>query len=150
MPLTSLLCFSDANTEVRLSQNQSKTARPHKVVRISCKLSGIALDNVIVHWYEQKEGEPLKRILYSSTKNFIQDNFNPRLESETSNGIFYLIINNVIESDEAIYYCACWDLTMSQSQKELVGKPALFVTLPHRLFNALTLRCKVCCKGKRP
>lgn len=98
-------------------------------MHISCKLSGIPLENAIVHWYQQKKGEPLRRILYGSTKNSKDNKLNPRLETYRKDGTFNLIINNVVKSDEAIYYCACWDLTMSQSHKGPVRKPSLLLTL---------------------
>lgn len=103
--------------------------RPNRTVHISCRLSGVPLENAIVHWYQQKEGEPLRRILYGSTKNSKDNKLNPRMEAYRKGGTFNLIINNVIKSDEAIYYCACWDLTMSQSHKGPVRKPSLLQTL---------------------
>ncbi|OBS66053.1 hypothetical protein A6R68_05407 [Neotoma lepida] len=76
-------------------------------------------ENTIVHWYQLKEGEPLKRIFYGSAKTYKQDKPNSRLETDEKNdGTFYLIINNVITADEATYYCACWDLTVSHHLKE--------------------------------
>nr|KAF6469805.1 hypothetical protein HJG59_011163 [Molossus molossus] len=107
------------DTKMQLSQDQlSFTRKRGKTVHISCKLSGVPLENAIVHWYQQKGGEPLRRIIYGSTKNNKDDKINPFLETyRKDDGTFYLIINNVIESYEATYYCACWDLTMSQSHK---------------------------------
>lgn len=94
-----------------ISQDQlSFTRRPNKTVHISCKLSGVPLHNTIVHWYQLKEGEPLRRIFYGSVKTYKQDKSHSRLEiDEKDDGTFYLIINNVVTSDEATYYCACWD-----------------------------------------
>lgn len=113
-----------------ISQDQlSFTRRLDRTVHISCKLSGVPLENAIVHWYQQKEGEPLTRILYGSTKSYKQDKPNSRLETDKKgNRIFYLIINNVVQSDEATYYCACWDLTMSHSHKGPVRKPSPLLT----------------------
>ncbi|EDL32701.1 mCG146470, partial [Mus musculus] len=91
-----------------ISQDQlSFTRRPNKTVHISCKLSGVPLHNTIVHWYQLKEGEPLRRIFYGSVKTYKQDKSHSRLEiDEKDDGTFYLIINNVVTSDEATYYCA--------------------------------------------
>lgn len=94
-------------------------------MHISCKLSGVPLQNTIVHWYKLKEGEPLKRIFYGSAKTYKQDKPHSRLEiDEKDDGTFYLIINNVVTSDEATYYCACWDLTVPQHLEEPVRKPS--------------------------
>ncbi|KAF7478202.1 Hypothetical predicted protein [Marmota monax] len=110
------------DSKIRLFQDQiTLTRRSDRTAHISCKVSGIPLQNAIVHWYQLKEGEPLKRILYGSSKTNKQDKPNPRLETEErEDGIFYLIINNVVTSDEATYFCACWDPTMSQSHKGAV------------------------------
>lgn len=114
---------------MKISQHQlSSTRRPDRTVHISCKLSGVPLENAIVHWYQEKEGEPLKRILYGSANSYKLDKPNSRLEIDNKkNGIFYLIINNVVKSDEATYYCACWDLTVLQSQKEHGRKLSLLL-----------------------
>lgn len=131
VPLSSLTCFSDGDSKMRISQDQlSLTRTPDKTVHIRCKLSGVPLDKAIVHWYQQKEGELLRRILYGSTKSYKLDAPNPRLETDVKEkGVFYLIINKVTKSDEGTYYCACWDLTMSQSHKGPVRKPCLLPSL---------------------
>lgn len=118
--LISLPHFSDG--DYWISQDQlSLTRKPNKTVHISCKLSGVPLQNTIVHWYQLREGEPIKRIFYGSAKTQKQDKLNSRLETdEKSDGTFYLIINNVIRADEATYYCACWDLTVSYHLREPV------------------------------
>ncbi|KAF6086345.1 hypothetical protein HJG60_008510 [Phyllostomus discolor] len=131
VPLNSSPCISNGDTKMRIAQDQlSFTRTPDKTVHITCKLSGLPLENAIVHWYEQKEGKPLTLILYGSTKNNKDDQLNSCLETyRKDDGIFYLIINNVMKSDEATYYCACLYLTRSQSKKEPVKKLALLLTL---------------------
>lgn len=144
--LISFSHFSDGDSWI--SQDQlSSTRNPNKTVHISCKLSGVPLQNTIVHWYQMKEGESLKRIFYGSAKNYKQDKPNSRLEAYENDGTFYLIINNVITADEATYYCACWDLTVSHYLKEPVRKPsyphssaALTVPQPPRTLSAHTHR----------
>ena len=48
------------DTEIRISQDQlSSTLRPDKSGHLSCKLSGVPLENAIEHWYQQKrKGAP--------------------------------------------------------------------------------------------
>nr|XP_051709267.1 uncharacterized protein LOC108177226 [Oryctolagus cuniculus] len=143
------LAWVCGDTNVRLTQSHlSFTGKSGRTVQISCKLSGVSLKNVIMHWYQQKEGEPLKRILYGFGKNYKQDMPNSRLEArDNDRGIFYLVINNVIESDEATYYCACWDPTVPQSQNGPVRKLSItpLQRPPHScnhngVFNALVHR----------
>lgn len=134
-------CFSDGDTNMRISQDQlSSPRRLDRTVHVSCKLSGVPLENAIVHWYEEKEGEPLKRILYGSADSYKLDEPNSSLDTDKKEGgIIYLIINNVVKSDEATYYCACWDLTVSQSQKGPGRKPSLLLTLNPRHTRATTI-----------
>ncbi|XP_052494364.1 uncharacterized protein LOC128046295 [Budorcas taxicolor] len=115
----------NGDIKMKISQHQlSSTRRPDRTVHISCKLSGVPLENAIVHWYQEKEGEPLKRILYGSANSYKLDKPNSRLEMDNrKNGIFYLIINNVVKSDEATYYCARWDLTVFGEGTKLVVIP---------------------------
>lgn len=124
--LISLPCFPDGDWKGSISQDQlSFTRRPNKTVHISCKLSGVSSQSTIVHWYKLKEGEFLERIFYGSAKAYKQDKPHSRFEiDEKDDGTVYLIINNVVKLDEATYYCACWDLTVSQRLEEPVRKPS--------------------------
>ncbi|XP_023377051.1 TCR gamma alternate reading frame protein [Pteropus vampyrus] len=126
------LAWVYGDTKVRISQSQlSFTRRTDRTVHIGCKLSGVHLENAIVHWYQQKEGEPLRRILYGSTNNYKQDKPNSRLETDMKdNGNFYLIINNVVKSDEATYYCAYWGIKIFAEGTKLI------VTPPDRRLNS--------------
>uniref|UniRef100_A0A8C1W7W7 Ig-like domain-containing protein n=1 Tax=Cyprinus carpio TaxID=7962 RepID=A0A8C1W7W7_CYPCA len=71
-----------------------------------------------IHWYQQKDGETLKRILYAdindgSTKgNDAGDEF--KSEKKGSNH-FALKINKLKKEHLAMYYCACWDYNSSST-----------------------------------
>ena len=96
-----------------------------QILHIYFKLSGVSLRKVIVHWYQPKEGEPLKWILYGSTKITCVTSAIPAwIQIRKS-----MMIDNVLKSDETTCYCACWYLTMSQSQKAPIRKPSLWLTL---------------------
>lgn len=95
------------------------------MAHISYKLSGSYILNTIVIWYQLKEGEPLKWIFYGSARTYKSDKPNSLLETvEKNDGVFYLIISNVITADEVTYYCACWNLKVSHHLKKPVRKPS--------------------------
>ncbi|KAL7876309.1 hypothetical protein AOLI_G00112720 [Acnodon oligacanthus] len=87
---------------------------------ISCTVTGLQSDNY-VHWYQQKDGEALTRILYvnkgaSSTihnPDFLDaKDFSVKLGN---NDVYTLRIDAVKQSHSGVYYCACWD-TSSHSE----------------------------------
>uniref|UniRef100_A0A3B4EIG3 Ig-like domain-containing protein n=1 Tax=Pygocentrus nattereri TaxID=42514 RepID=A0A3B4EIG3_PYGNA len=87
---------------------------------ISCKVNGLLSDNY-VHWYQQKEGEALTRILYVN-KGASSTVYNPDLLDAKgfsvklgNNDDYVLRIDAVKLSHEGVYYCACWD-TSSHSE----------------------------------
>lgn len=63
-----------------------------------------------IHWYQQKEGETLKRILYATIRDGTAyndanaDSF--KIDKAGSN--MALKIYSVKKEHSAIYYCACW------------------------------------------
>ncbi|XP_066544639.1 uncharacterized protein LOC136711947 [Amia ocellicauda] len=118
------LLFLAAETAVTLEQDQlTVTKSKSKTARIRCKVFGTDATSATIHWYQQKDGEALKRILYiagaAPTKDpdFISSTFSADKNSKESN----LIIQNVQqESHSATYYCAYWDshmATMTLEQK---------------------------------
>lgn len=94
---------------VELQQKISLTKAVEKLAIIDCQLQ-VSCWNYI-HWYQQKDGETLKRILYAdindgSTKgNDAGDEF--KSEKKGSNH-FALKINKLKKEHSAMYYCACW------------------------------------------
>ncbi|KAL7879889.1 hypothetical protein SRHO_G00021430 [Serrasalmus rhombeus] len=87
---------------------------------ISCKVTGLQSDNY-VHWYQQKEGEALTRILYVN-KGASSTVYNPDLLDAKgfsvklgNNDDYVLRIDAVKPSHSGVYYCACWD-TSSHSE----------------------------------
>ncbi|KAL7876310.1 hypothetical protein AOLI_G00112730 [Acnodon oligacanthus] len=98
----------------------SWTKQNNKRAFISCKVTQLSNNNY-VHWYQQKDGEALKRILYvnkdgrSTVRNsdFSEANdFTVQLQNEND---YVLRVHAVKPSHSGVYYCACWD-TSSHSE----------------------------------
>ncbi|KAB5579591.1 hypothetical protein PHYPO_G00196750 [Pangasianodon hypophthalmus] len=117
---------TEAVLGVKLEQKDlSMTKEEGKSVYISCSVTDLSRD--YVHWYQKKEGEALTRILYvESGSKPVHDNhpdakdFDVRIKS----GNYDLKIANPKKSHSAVYYCASWDSTHSDSKySKCVQKP---------------------------
>ncbi|XP_039533731.1 M1-specific T cell receptor beta chain-like isoform X13 [Pimephales promelas] len=118
------LCRVDAN--VKLQQKISSTKSKDKTVVIDCHFPSNC--NRYIHWYQLKEGQTLKRILYSSIadgstyndvgfESFKVDNKHENLA---------LKIPELKKEHSAMYYCACW---VSGGDKKVFGSGTrLYVT----------------------
>ncbi|KAG9355897.1 hypothetical protein JZ751_000741, partial [Albula glossodonta] len=94
----------------RLIQDKTSVTRSKdKPVLFTCK--GSTGCNGYIHWYQKKDGEAFKRILYialgggNPTKDTGFDRF---LAEKENPDTFKLRIPNLQTSDSATYYCACW------------------------------------------
>uniref|UniRef100_A0AAR2K0P2 Immunoglobulin domain-containing protein n=1 Tax=Pygocentrus nattereri TaxID=42514 RepID=A0AAR2K0P2_PYGNA len=89
--LTILKQWSNLN-----SLGQSK--RINKRVYINCRS-----DNY-VHWYQQKDDEALRRILYVNKDG--SSIFSVRVDRRSN--AYDLKVDTLKTSHSAVYYCACW------------------------------------------
>ncbi|KAI5104037.1 hypothetical protein C0J45_5663, partial [Silurus meridionalis] len=79
-----------------------------KSVTISCHVTGLTTE--YVHWYQKKEGDALRRIIYVKTgSSAVPDNSHPeakdfsvRIQSDN----YDLKIARLKKSHSAVYYCA--------------------------------------------
>ncbi|XP_039533762.1 uncharacterized protein LOC120482985 isoform X41 [Pimephales promelas] len=132
------LCRVDAN--VKLQQKISSTKSKDKTVVIDCHFPSNC--NRYIHWYQLKEGQTLKRILYSSIadgstyndvgfESFKVDNKHENLA---------LKIPELKKEHSAMYYCACWvsgkvfgsgtRLYVTDQGKDTTKSPTLTAYLP--------------------
>lgn len=79
-----------------------------KTVSINCHFHSDCVS--YIHWYQKKDGETLKRILYASISDGAayndanSDSF--KIDKKGSN--MALKIYDAKKEHSAIYYCACW------------------------------------------
>ena len=85
-----------------------------KRVFISCRVTDLTTD--YIHWYQQKDGEALKRILYikhDATRPTHDSNhpqareFSVRVDRRSN--AYDLRVDTLKTSHSAVYYCACWE-----------------------------------------
>jgi len=92
-----------------LQQKISLTKAEEKLAIIDCHFTSDC--RYYIHWYQQKEGEPLKRILYANINDGSSQNDagfeSIKSEKKTSNH-FALKITKLKKEHSAMYYCACW------------------------------------------
>uniref|UniRef100_A0AAR2K813 Ig-like domain-containing protein n=1 Tax=Pygocentrus nattereri TaxID=42514 RepID=A0AAR2K813_PYGNA len=71
---------------------------------ISCKVTD--LSTTYIHWYQQKDGEALKRILYVSNGGGARE-FSVRVDRRSNS--YDLKVQTLKMNHFAVYYCACWE-----------------------------------------
>uniref|UniRef100_A0A672N2B4 Ig-like domain-containing protein n=1 Tax=Sinocyclocheilus grahami TaxID=75366 RepID=A0A672N2B4_SINGR len=94
---------------VALQQKISLTKAEEKLAIIDCHLHISCWD--YIHWYQQKDRETLKRILYAdindgSAKNDV--GFESIKSEKKASNHFVLKITKLKKEHSAMYYCACW------------------------------------------
>lgn len=95
-----------------VEQTELSWTKPEgKSAYITCRVSGLSSRNY-VHWYQQKDGEALKRILYvnAAGTNVIPDPNHPSAgEFSVPKTSHDLLIKALQKKHSAVYYCASWD-----------------------------------------
>ncbi|KAI4883297.1 hypothetical protein NFI96_007274 [Prochilodus magdalenae] len=95
---------------VTVEQTELLLTKPAgKSVYIKCKVTD--LRTTYVHWYQQKDGEALKRILYVSDAGGVvpDPNYPDAKDFSVRRGSYDLKVQALKTSHSAVYYCACWE-----------------------------------------
>ncbi|KAJ8272918.1 hypothetical protein GJAV_G00094970 [Gymnothorax javanicus] len=93
----------------------SLTKREGNTVSIHCEASGLSSDDY-VHWYQKKDEEPFRRLLYISNADgskfpdsTLTKDEKDSFSTDKTQSRFDLKIQKLQKAHAAIYYCACWD-----------------------------------------
>ncbi|XP_066537262.1 uncharacterized protein [Hoplias malabaricus] len=83
--------------------------------RLKCIVNGLQTD--YVHWYQQKDGEAPRRILY--VKQFTGKSVNNEFTLQKRDDNYELKVDDVKLSHTGVYYCAAWESSHSRPRKHL-------------------------------
>ncbi|GCC19577.1 hypothetical protein chiPu_0000082 [Chiloscyllium punctatum] len=87
----------------------SSVTKLSKSVRFKCTVDS---KDTAVHWYQHREGQAPSRILYYDSSVIRDQGFGNRFKADKQNTVCTLIINDIVKEDAATYYCAYWDSTV--------------------------------------
>uniref|UniRef100_A0A8C3M555 Uncharacterized protein n=1 Tax=Geospiza parvula TaxID=87175 RepID=A0A8C3M555_GEOPR len=107
-----------------------------KSARMTCEIPTLEanFDDIVIHWYKQKEGEAPERLLFvSGGKVVIESGFQEnRYVTEISSvqKRCVLTLKDVIPDDAATYYCAYWDPHCDRNTKIIKAKKTPAISEP--------------------
>ncbi|XP_056387603.1 pre-B lymphocyte protein 3 [Hyla sarda] len=99
-------------TQVTVTQSASTSVSTGDTVIISCTVQGFSISDRYVYWYQQKEGDKPRYLLWYDSDSRkhqgtgVPDRFSGSKDSSQNTG--YLTIKQCTLDDEAYYYCAMW------------------------------------------
>ncbi|CAJ1082959.1 unnamed protein product [Xyrichtys novacula] len=96
-------CFTESRGQFTLTQPAAVSSAPGGNAQISCSVSQNVYNNNHIYWYQQKDGETPKLLIYlaSSRASGISSPFS----GSGSGSSFTLTISGVQTEDAAVYYC---------------------------------------------
>ncbi|MEQ2166938.1 hypothetical protein GOODEAATRI_033612 [Goodea atripinnis] len=96
-------CFTESRGQVTVTQPASVRADLGGSVTISCRTSQNVYSNNFLAWYEQKDGQTPKLLIYFASTR--ASGTPSRFTGSGSNSDFTLTIRGVQAEDAAVYYC---------------------------------------------
>ncbi|EHH52174.1 hypothetical protein EGM_12572, partial [Macaca fascicularis] len=97
-----------SNLEGKTKSITGPTGSP---AEITCDLPGVS--TLYIHWYLHQEGKAPQRLLYYEPYYFtvvLESGISPgKYDTASTRKSWNLRLQNLIENDSGVYYCATWD-----------------------------------------
>ncbi|KAL7382831.1 hypothetical protein ABVT39_028350 [Epinephelus coioides] len=120
MTLTSVLiwtllccCFTESRGQVTVTQPGAVSSALGGSVTISCRTSQQVVAGSFLHWYQQRDGETPKLLIYVTSTR--ASGIPGRFSGSGSNSAFTLTISGVQAEDAAVYYCQSFHVINNSS-----------------------------------
>uniref|UniRef100_A0A8C9ZVG8 Ig-like domain-containing protein n=1 Tax=Sander lucioperca TaxID=283035 RepID=A0A8C9ZVG8_SANLU len=105
-------CFTESSGQYTVTQPGAVSSALGGSISISCRISQNVYNSNYLAWYQQRDGEtPKPLIYYTSTR---QSGIPGRFTGSGSNSDFTLTISGVQTEDAAVYYCQSYHYPNSQ------------------------------------
>ncbi|KAM9385997.1 immunoglobulin kappa light chain-like isoform 3-T3 [Pholidichthys leucotaenia] len=105
-------CFTESRGQVTVTQPAAVTSALGDSVTIKCKTSQSVYGSNSLAWYQQRDGQPPKLLIYAA--NTRESGISDRFSGSGSNSDFTLTISRVQAEDAAVYYCQSFHYPNSQ------------------------------------
>ncbi|XP_072304421.1 immunoglobulin kappa light chain-like [Eucyclogobius newberryi] len=96
-------CFTESRGEVRVSQAGAVRAALGETATIQCSVSQDVYNGNYLHWYQQRDGEKPKPLIYLASNR--ASDVPSRFSGSGSGSSFTLTISGVQAEDYTVYYC---------------------------------------------
>ncbi|CAI5691794.1 unnamed protein product [Oreochromis niloticus] len=96
-------CFTESRGQITVTQPGAVSSAVGGSVRIECKVSEDVYGSSSLAWYQQKNGDPPKLLIYDADS--LESGIPARFTGSGSDSDFTLTISGVQAEDAAVYYC---------------------------------------------
>uniref|UniRef100_A0A3B4EZQ4 Ig-like domain-containing protein n=1 Tax=Pundamilia nyererei TaxID=303518 RepID=A0A3B4EZQ4_9CICH len=94
---------SESRGQITVTQPGAVSSAVGASVNMDCKISHTVINSDSVEWYQHKQGEPPKLLIYWSNRR--ASGISSRFTGSGSGKDFTLTISGVQAEDAAVYYC---------------------------------------------
>ncbi|CAI5691790.1 unnamed protein product [Oreochromis niloticus] len=105
-------CFTESRGQITLTQPGAVSSAVGGSVSIKCRASQDVFGSNSLSWYQQKDGDPPKLLIYAAS--YRASGIPARFTGSGSNSDFTLTISGVQAEDAAVYYCQSFHYPGSQ------------------------------------